>query len=674
MNRDTRRFLALGLAGVLLFGLYLYVQAIPQRIQRGLQAQEANHLLDALRVPLLELQRQRLQFPQAAPARSTLDTACSALLDATAYDPDLAAITGEFDLLARHWLELPPGTDPAVQMQTFLDLLEALARAEPPIHADLAAGQQAEARLWLASALLIASLLLLFLLYQRHQRRRAERAEQRSRAVIDQSPFAIQIFAPDGTPLHMNRTAERLWRIRLEDTRGYNPLTDPQLEALGITPYLRRAFAGEAVTTPVIRYDTSQTPLAAAAPHKVVELRSHIYPVRDSQGEVAEIIVMHEDVSELQEISRRLTEAQRVARLGAWELDLRTDQLYWSDEIFRIFEIDPARFGASYEAFLETVHPDDREAVNDAYVRSVDARTEYDIQHRLRMPDGRIKWVRERGHTEYAADGTPVRSLGTVLDITDYKTLEAELVRHREHLEEMVAQRTGELEIINAELESFSYSVSHDLRAPLRAITGFSRALAEDCAEQLDDTGRQYLERIEANVRRMTQLIDDLLTLSRTSQAPLSQAAVPLGPLADEVAEQLRQRYPDHPVEFVNRVTDTVFGDPKLLRILLENLLDNAWKYTGTVAAPRVVFSREGEEPGRLRFCLCDNGVGFDMAYADKLFGAFQRLHGSEFPGTGIGLATVQRIVHRHRGRIRGEGRPGAGACFRFTLPLAPQD
>ena len=673
MNRDKRRYLVLGLAGILLYGLFLYALSIPQRIERGLSAQQAIRLLDDLRAPLIELQRHRLQS-STAPARATFEAVMRAFVDGTAYDPELAAISREFALQARQWLDTPSATRPAIQMQAFFDLLNALARSEPPLHAQIAAGQQAEMHLWLATGLLIAGLAFLSLLYQRRQRRRAERAERRSQAIIDQSPFAIQIFAPDGTPLHMNRTAERLWRIRLEDIQGYNPLTDPQLERLGITPYLRRAFAGETVTTPVIRYDTSKTPLATEVPHRILELRTHIYPLRDAEGTVAEIIVMHEDVTELQEISRRLTEAQRVARLGCWELDLRNDHLFWSDEIFRIFEIDPARFGASYESFLEIVHPEDREAVNESYVRSVDAHTEYDIQHRLLMPDGRIKWVRERGHTEYAADGTPVRSLGTVLDITDSKILEAELVRHRDYLEELVAERTGELQIINAELESFSYSVSHDLRAPLRAITGFSRALAEDCADRLDDPGRQYLARIEANVQRMTQLIDDLLTLSRTSQAPLSLEPVPLGPLADQVAEQLRQRYPDHPVEFVNRVTDTVYGDPRLLRILLENLLDNAWKYTGTTASPRATFSREGEEGGQLRFSLCDNGVGFDMAYADKLFGAFQRLHGREFPGTGIGLATVQRIVHRHRGRIQGEGQPGEGACFRFTLPRPPEN
>ena len=672
-NPAAVRFLALALAGLLLYGLFLYLQAIPARIQHGLRAQEAIRLLDAQRAPLLRLQGARIAgITDTASLHQAVRRNLQAFRRASRYNAELSVIVGDFAARLEAWLDNPANPDDPAETLRFIDLLEALARAEAPIHADIQAGSQAEFQLWLGLALLGLWLILLFFLYQRQQRGRIAQAEKRLRAILDQSPFAIQIFAPDGTPLHMNQTAERLWGVRMADLAHYNLLQDRQLEALGITPCFRRAVAGEAVTTPVIRYDTDRTP-QVEGPGRVVEIRSHIYPVKDEDGRVREIIIMHEDVSALEEAQRRLVEAQRVARLGSWELDLRTNHLYWSDEIFRIFEIDPQHFAASYESFLETVHPEDREAVNQAYLDSVANRTEYEIQHRLLMPDGRIKHVHERGRTDYAADGTPLRSIGTVLDITDYKRLEAELSRHRDHLEELVAQRTGELEAVNAELESFSYSVSHDLRAPLRAISGFSDALREDCGKQLDAAGREYLDRISANVQRMTQLIDDLLALSRTSQAPLQVESVDLGALADEVAEHMRQRYPGHAVYFVNRVHETVQGDPKLLRILLENLLDNAWKYTTPVEQPEVIFETETHD-GETVFVVRDNGVGFDMAYADKLFGAFQRLHGREFPGTGIGLATVQRVVHRHRGRISGEGEPDRGARFRFTLNTVRTD
>ncbi len=665
-------FLALALAGILIYALFLYLQAIPARIRHGLQAQTAIRLVDAQRAPLLRLESLRLAgITATGTLRQDVRRNLQALRQISANHPELAVIVGAYGSRLETWLD-GPIDDPAAESRRFIELLESLARAEPPIHAAIAAGSEATFALWTGLGLLLAWLALLFVFYQRQQRRRIEQAEKRLRAILDQSPFAVQIFAPDGTPLHMNPTAERLWGVRLADLSRYNLLADPQLEALGITESLRRVLAGETVTTPVIRYDTGREP-SVDGPRKIVELRSHIYPIKDATGRVREIIIMHEDVSALEDANRRLSEAQRVARLGSWELDLVDNRLYWSDEIFRIFEIDPRHFGASYEAFLETVHPADREAVNRAYLDSVANRTEYEIQHRLLMPDGRVKHVHERGKTEYAADGTPLRSIGTVLDITDYKRLEAELSRHRDHLEELVAQRTGELEALNAELESFSYSVSHDLRAPLRAISGFSAALEEDFGERLDSEGRAYLARIAANVQRMTQLIDDLLTLSRTSQAELRIEPVDLGALADEVAEQMRQRYPDHDVTFVNRVHATVHGDPRLLRILLENLLDNAWKYTGPVARPEVVFET-GQVGDETVFVVRDNGVGFDMAYADKLFGAFQRLHGQAFPGTGIGLATVQRIVHRHRGRVSGEAEPDHGARFRFTLNANPPE
>jgi light-regulated signal transduction histidine kinase (bacteriophytochrome) len=231
-----------------------------------------------------------------------------------------------------------------------------------------------------------------------------------------------------------------------------------------------------------------------------------------------------------------------------------------------------------------------------------------------------------------------------------------------------VADRTTQLEAANRELEAFSYSVSHDLRAPLRGIDGFSQALLEDYSEQLDDHGRDYLRRVRAATQRMSGLIDDLLNLSRITRSELRREAVDLSALVRSIAEQLRQAQPERHVEF--RIADglTAQGDPRLLRIALENLLGNAWKFTAKTADAVVEFglTRAG---GDDVYFVRDNGAGFDMAYAGKLFGAFQRLHDvREFEGTGIGLATVQRIVRRHGGDVRAEGEPERGATFFFTL------
>jgi len=236
-------------------------------------------------------------------------------------------------------------------------------------------------------------------------------------------------------------------------------------------------------------------------------------------------------------------------------------------------------------------------------------------------------------------------------------------------LERRVAERTAELEAINKELESFSYSVSHDLRAPLRTIDGFSKALVEDYGNQLDDTARDYLQRVQGGSQRMGQLIDDMLGLSRVTRRKLKRAQVNLSELAQDVFDQLREGEPERPMQLDIDTGLYADCDPDLLRIALVNLFHNAWKYTARQPAPHIEF-RQHKNGKEAAFVVGDNGVGFDMKYADKLFTAFQRLHAdSEFQGSGIGLATVARVIQRHGGRVWAESEPEKGARFYFTLP-----
>jgi signal transduction histidine kinase len=242
------------------------------------------------------------------------------------------------------------------------------------------------------------------------------------------------------------------------------------------------------------------------------------------------------------------------------------------------------------------------------------------------------------------------------------------LVRSR-----ILAERASkDLEYANRELEAFSYSVSHDLRAPLRAIDGFSQILQEDFEHALDDEGMDYLGRVRAASRHMATLIDDLLDLSRVGRRPLHREPVDLARLATEIIEELRASQPGREVEFVAGENIMAWSDASLLKVALENLLGNAWKFTAREEAARIEFGADRRPgPGLLSpvYYVRDNGAGFDQMYADKLFGAFQRLHGQdEFEGTGIGLATVARIVHRHGGRVWAEGTVGEGATFYFTL------
>jgi light-regulated signal transduction histidine kinase (bacteriophytochrome) len=264
-------------------------------------------------------------------------------------------------------------------------------------------------------------------------------------------------------------------------------------------------------------------------------------------------------------------------------------------------------------------------------------------------------------------DGKIAGAVVSFVDITERKVTEAELARHRRHLQQLVSARTAQLEAANRELEAFSYSVSHDLRAPLRAIDGFARALSEDFADRLDATGRDYLDRVRRGAQRMGVLIDDLLQLSRVGRARLNPAEVYLSVVARDIVARFAENDPGREVTVEISPGVAAYGDPRQLQIALTNLFANAWKYTGKTESARIEFGTMSSDDETVYY-IRDNGVGFDMRYSDKLFGAFQRLHGAEFPGSGIGLATVRRIIHRHGGRVWAEAAVGKGASFFFTL------
>lgn len=251
-----------------------------------------------------------------------------------------------------------------------------------------------------------------------------------------------------------------------------------------------------------------------------------------------------------------------------------------------------------------------------------------------------------------------------IRDVTERKRMEADVQKLNEDLK----QRAAQLEAANKELEAFSYSVSHDLRAPLRSIDGFSHVVLEDYGEQLPADARNYLERVRAAAQRMSTLIDDLLNLSRVTRTALQPRFINVSKMAEEITQSLQEGHPDRQVTFSITPDLMVEADPHLMRIVLENLLSNAWKFTSKREQAIIEFGQQSRAKERT-FFVRDNGVGFDMAYVDKLFGVFQRLHSvSEFPGTGVGLATVHRIISIHGGRIWAESVEGKGTTFYFTL------
>lgn len=255
-------------------------------------------------------------------------------------------------------------------------------------------------------------------------------------------------------------------------------------------------------------------------------------------------------------------------------------------------------------------------------------------------------------------------------NLAEIRQAQDQIKRLNGELEKKVAKRTAQLEALLKEHEAFNYTVSHDLRAPLRHINGFSSILAEELGSTISPQNRQYLHRIRAATDKMGELIDDLIEFSRISREEMRVASVDVSRLAGEIVTTLRETDPARVVDIVIAPGLTARGDMKLLRIVLQNMLGNAWKYTGKKPAARIELGTvavDGEEA----FFIKDNGAGFDMAYKDKLFAVFQRLHGSDFEGTGIGLATVERIIHRHNGKVWAESAAGEGATFYFTLPHA---
>jgi PAS domain S-box-containing protein len=287
-------------------------------------------------------------------------------------------------------------------------------------------------------------------------------------------------------------------------------------------------------------------------------------------------------------------------------------------------------------------------------------------------PDGKAWFI--RGYPVQDVNGEVVSCIEVTQDITERLRAEAEIRKLNEELEGRVIERTAQLEAANKELEAFAYSVSHDLRAPLRGIDGFSQVLLEDYVDGLDAVGQGYLRRVRATSQRMAQLIDDLLKLSRVTRREMRCTKVDLSALARAVAAELQGAQPERQVQFAIAEGLVAEGDEGLLRVVLENLLGNAWKFTSKHPRARIEFGVTQVE-GQPAYFVRDDGAGFDIAYADKLFGAFQRLHATEeFEGTGVGLATVQRIIHRHGGRVWAEAEVDKGATFYFTLQGCAQD
>ncbi len=396
-------------------------------------------------------------------------------------------------------------------------------------------------------------------------------------------------------------------------------------------------------------------------------------PLRDAEGRIGQWFGTCTDIDEqrrsqeeLREKEERFRTATRAVSDLIWTNDaegrMRGEQPAWAAFTGQTME--------QYQGYgwATAVHPEDAQPSIDAWNVAVAAKKMFVFEHRVRRHDGVYRLFAVRALPVLREDGSIREWVGVHSDITDRRAQMVEIRRLNTELEERVRQRTAELEASNHELEAFSYSVSHDLRAPLRTIDGFSLALEEDAGPLLDAEMRDYIKRIRSGVQRMGKLIDALLQLSRVTRGDIDREPVDLSQLADDAADQAQRAQPEKAVAVQIAPGVRADGDVRLLQVALANLMGNAFKFSSKAEHPSVEFGSQ-QRNGTTEYFIRDNGAGFDMQYADKLFHAFQRLHGDkDYQGSGIGLATVQRVILRHGGSVRAESSPGRGATFYFTL------
>ena len=410
---------------------------------------------------------------------------------------------------------------------------------------------------------------------------------------------------------------------------------------------------------------------------RVITTIIHTTPITDSNGNVTGTRGLFTDITERKRAEEKLAfQASLLEQVhnGIIALDLNNKITYWNKYAEELYQW--TREEAVGKDIVELLSPEEMKSTVIGNIRAIQREGHWEGEFDVKRKDGSTIPALIINTVLKNLSGNDIGILGISSDITERKKAEEEIRKVNEELEKRVEQRTAQLEAANKELEAFAYSVSHELRGPPRAMDGFSQALLDDYGDQLDSQGKEYLEFVRAASERMSELIEGLLNLSRVTRVEIGSAPVDLSAVAHTVIADLRRSQPDRTAECAIAPGLMVQGDEQLLGVVVDNLLGNAWKFTAGRDEARIELgvlspsdAEAADRAGKPVYFVRDNGVGFDMAYSDKLFGTFQRLHSTEeFPGTGVGLATVQRIIHRHGGQIWAEAKENEGATFYFTI------
>ncbi len=503
-------------------------------------------------------------------------------------------------------------------------------------------------------------------LQQKYRTKTIRNSEQRFRTLFMEDLNPSFIAAPDGQIKECNLAFINLFGFKSRKAALESNLNER------FTNFMHQVFFWETLQRNE-QINNQEMPATSADGRNVYTIVKAT-GTYDHNSNLAEVVGYIQDITNRKEIEVALRKSEERYRSliettndWIWEIDDNFRFTYSSLKVQTILGYE--RTNVIGQSIFDLIAANKRKAVQDEFSElALHQEAFVGKEFSFENADGDITIFETSGIPLFDNSGIFLGYRGIAKDITERKKTELQIARMNDELENTVVERTKMLRIANKELEAFSYSVSHDLRAPLRSIDGFSQALIEDYGNELDEIAQNYLSRVRSAAQKMSTLIDDMIKLAKVSRTELAKKTISLTEIAESIAEMLREQDPDRTARFHIEENLVVTGDKNLMKVALQNLMGNAWKFTSK-AEETIIEVGKTTIKGETVYFVRDNGAGFDMNYAKKLFTPFQRLHKeSDFPGTGIGLSTVQRIIHRHLGKIWAEGDVGKGAVFYFSM------